>query len=44
MREAVIERNTKETQIQVKVVLDGKGVADIHTGIAAVYGHRLASL
>lgn len=24
MREAVIERNTKETQIQVKVVLDGK--------------------
>ena len=33
MREAVIERNTKETQIQVKVVLDGKGVANIHTSI-----------
>ena len=26
MREAVIERNTKETQIQVKVVLDGKAL------------------
>ena len=40
MREAVIERNTKETQIQVKVVLDGKGVANIHTGIG-FFDHML---
>ena len=43
MREAVIERNTKETQIQVKVVLDGKGVADIHTGIG-FFDHMLTAL
>ena len=40
MREAVIERNTKETQIQVKVILDGKGVAEIHTGIG-FFDHML---
>ena len=43
MREAVIERNTKETQIQVKVVLDGKGVANIHTGIG-FFDHMLTAL
>ena len=42
MREAVIERNTKETQIQVKVVLDGKGVANIHTGIGC-FDHMLTA-
>ena len=43
MREAVIERNTKETQIQVKVILDGKGVAEIHTGIG-FFDHMLTAL
>ena len=33
MREASIERNTKETQITVSVNIDGKGKADISTGI-----------
>jgi imidazoleglycerol-phosphate dehydratase len=33
MRTAEIERNTKETQIRVKLNLDGKGVAKLVTGI-----------
>ena len=33
MREAKIERNTKETQIKVGVNLDGNGVYKINTGI-----------
>ena len=33
MREASIERNTKETQIKVSINIDGKGKADISTGI-----------
>jgi imidazoleglycerol-phosphate dehydratase len=33
MRTADIERNTKETQIRVKLNLDGKGVARLSTGI-----------
>lgn len=33
MRTAEIERNTKETQIRVKLNLDGKGVARLSTGI-----------
>ncbi len=33
MREASIERNTKETKIKVSVNIDGKGQADISTGI-----------
>jgi imidazoleglycerol-phosphate dehydratase len=32
-RSAEIERNTKETQIRVKLDLDGKGVAKLNTGI-----------
>lgn len=43
MREAIIERNTKETQIQVKVILDGKGIAEIHTGIG-FFDHMLTAL
>lgn len=43
MREAVIERNTKETQIQIKVILDGKGIAEIHTGIG-FFDHMLTAL
>src|SRR6185295_6122392 len=33
MRTAETERNTKETQIRVKLNLDGKGVAKLSTGI-----------
>lgn len=33
LREAATERNTKETKIQGKLNLDGKGVSDISTGI-----------
>lgn len=33
MRKAVIERNTKETQIALEVNLDGTGQADIDTGV-----------
>ena len=33
MRKAVITRNTKETDISVKINLDGTGVYNIDTGI-----------
>ena len=33
MRTAEVQRNTKETQIRVKLDLDGKGVAKLKTGI-----------
>jgi imidazoleglycerol-phosphate dehydratase len=33
MRTAEVERNTKETQIRVKLNLDGKGVAKLATGL-----------
>jgi imidazoleglycerol-phosphate dehydratase len=33
MRTAEVQRNTKETQIRVKLNLDGKGVAKLSTGI-----------
>ena len=33
MRTAVVERNTKETQIRVQLNLDGKGAAQLSTGI-----------
>jgi imidazoleglycerol-phosphate dehydratase len=33
MRTAEVTRNTKETQIRVKLDLDGKGVARLSTGI-----------
>jgi imidazoleglycerol-phosphate dehydratase len=33
MRTAEVERNTKETQIRVRLNLDGKGVAKLTTGI-----------
>ena len=32
-REAKVERNTKETKIQVYLNLDGSGKAELHTGI-----------
>ena len=33
MREASVERNTKETQIKLKLNLDGTGLSDITTGV-----------
>ncbi|MBI4123775.1 MAG: imidazoleglycerol-phosphate dehydratase, partial [Betaproteobacteria bacterium] len=33
MRQAEVTRNTKETQIRVKLDLDGKGVAKLSTGL-----------
>ena len=33
MRTATIERNTKETKISMTLELDGRGKADIATGI-----------
>ena len=32
MREAGIKRNTTETQIELKLLLDGSGVSEIATG------------
>lgn len=32
-REASVERNTKETEIKLKLVLDGTGYSDIETGV-----------
>ena len=42
-REVVIERNTKETQIRIELNLDGKGKANIHTGVG-FYDHMLDQL
>ena len=33
MRQASVERNTKETQIMAKIALDGSGTYDVATGI-----------
>jgi imidazoleglycerol-phosphate dehydratase len=41
-RTAVIERNTKETQIKMELNLDGKGTAQIETGIG-FFDHMLNS-
>jgi imidazoleglycerol-phosphate dehydratase len=43
MRQASIERNTKETKIKVKVDLDGKGIYNISTGIG-FFDHMLEQL
>lgn len=32
-REASVERNTKETEIKLKLNLDGTGYSDIETGV-----------
>lgn len=33
MRQAAIERNTKETQIKLELIIDGRGKAEVNTGI-----------
>lgn len=43
MREATIERNTKETQIKVSLCLDGSGEGEIDTGIG-FFDHMLELL
>lgn len=43
MRTGTIKRETKETQIKINVALDGKGRADIDTGIG-FFNHMLTAL
>lgn len=43
MRTGTIERNTRETQIRTEVTLDGKGRADIATGVG-FFDHMLTAL
>lgn len=39
-REASVERNTKETEIKLKLILDGTGYSDIETGVG-FFDHML---
>ena len=43
IRTGEIARNTKETNIKIKLTLDGKGTADIGTGIG-FFDHMLTAL
>lgn len=40
LREASVERNTKETEIKLKIALDGTGYGDIETGVG-FFDHML---
>src|SRR4051812_36344973 len=42
-RRATIQRATRETDVTVRLVLDGSGVTDVNTGIG-FYDHLLSSL
>ena len=42
MRTAEVERNTKETQIRVRLNLDGKGAAKLKTGIIHINDQTVA--
>lgn len=42
-REASVERNTKETEIKLKINLDGTGYSDIETGVG-FFNHMLDDL
>ena len=42
-RRATVERSTRETKVTVELALDGRGEADVETGIGA-YDHLLGSL
>ena len=43
MRKAEVSRTTKETKIAVKLNLDGKGAAQIATGVPTVTRRQSAS-
>lgn len=43
MRNSIVERNTKETQIKLELNLDGTGVYDLRTGIG-FFDHMLAQI
>ena len=40
-REASVERNTKETEIKLKINLDGTGYSDIETGVGSVVADHI---
>ncbi|HPJ99463.1 MAG TPA: imidazoleglycerol-phosphate dehydratase, partial [Candidatus Hydrogenedentes bacterium] len=43
MREASVQRETKETRIALKLQLDGAGAADIQTGVG-FFDHMLTHI
>lgn len=43
MKHGLVERRTRETEVSVEVTIDGKGIADISTGIG-FFDHMLTAL
>ena len=43
MKHGLVERKTRETEVSVEVTIDGKGIADISTGIG-FFDHMLTGL
>ena len=43
MKHGLVERKTRETEVSVEVTIDGKGIADISTGIG-FFDHMLTAL